>query len=73
MAVRSDDCVLDAPTALAAFCGFGLCHKYILYLYLKVFLPVPAGTRRMIDVCTAAAAPAPPSALLRDLSVHPPF
>ena len=24
----------DAPTALAACCGFDLCHKYILYLYL---------------------------------------
>ena len=22
------------PTALAACCGFDLCHKYILYLYL---------------------------------------
>ena len=26
--------LLDAPTALAACCGFDLCHKYILYLYL---------------------------------------
>ena len=26
--------MLDAPTALAACCGFDLCHKYILYLYL---------------------------------------
>ncbi len=25
--------LLDAPTALAACCGFDLCHKYILYLY----------------------------------------
>ena len=25
----------DAPTALAACCGFDLCHKYILYLYFK--------------------------------------
>ena len=25
--------LLDAPTALAAPCGFGLRHKYILYLY----------------------------------------
>ncbi len=27
-------CSKDAPTALAACCGFDLCHKYILYLYL---------------------------------------
>ena len=26
--------LLDAPPALAACCGFDLCHKYILYLYL---------------------------------------
>jgi hypothetical protein len=26
--------LLVAPTALAAGCGFDLCHKYILYLYL---------------------------------------
>jgi hypothetical protein len=26
--------LLDAPTALAACCGFDLCHKDILYLYL---------------------------------------
>jgi hypothetical protein len=25
---------LEAPTALAACCGFDLCHKYTLYLYL---------------------------------------
>jgi hypothetical protein len=27
--------LLDAPTALAACCGFDLCHKYILYLYFR--------------------------------------
>ena len=26
--------LIDASTALAACCGFDLCHKYILYLYL---------------------------------------
>ncbi len=31
--------LLDAPTALAACCGFGLCHKYILYLYLCTRAP----------------------------------
>jgi hypothetical protein len=25
--------LLDAPTALAACCGFDRCHEYILYLY----------------------------------------
>jgi hypothetical protein len=29
--------LLDAPTALAACCGFDLCHKYILYLYLHLY------------------------------------
>jgi hypothetical protein len=29
--------LLDAPTALAACCGFDLCHKYILYLYLYLY------------------------------------
>ena len=29
--------LLDAPTALATCCGFDLCHKYILYLYLYFF------------------------------------
>jgi hypothetical protein len=28
-----------APTALAACCGFDLCHKYILYLYLYLYFP----------------------------------
>ena len=32
--------LLDAPTALAACCGFDLCHKYILYLYLYLLLGV---------------------------------
>ena len=27
--------LLDAPTVLAARCGFDLCHKCILYLYLS--------------------------------------
>jgi hypothetical protein len=31
--------LLDAPTALAACCGFDLCHKYILYLYCICILP----------------------------------
>ena len=31
--------LLDAPTALAACCGFDLCHKYILYLYLYLAGP----------------------------------
>ena len=26
--------LLDAPTVLAACCGFDLCHMYIFYLYL---------------------------------------
>jgi hypothetical protein len=30
--------LLDAPTALAACCGFDLCHTYILYLYLYLYL-----------------------------------
>jgi hypothetical protein len=29
--------LLDAPTALTACCGFDLCHKYILYLYLYLY------------------------------------
>ncbi len=29
--------LLDAPTALAACCGFDLCHKYILYMYLYLY------------------------------------
>jgi hypothetical protein len=33
--------LLDAPTALAACCGFDLCHKYILYLYLYLRPEVP--------------------------------
>ena len=33
--------LLDASTALAACCGFDLCHKYILYLYL--YFPAPKG------------------------------
>ena len=32
--------LLDAPTALAACCGFDLCHKYILYLYLYLGGPM---------------------------------
>ena len=36
--VRAVCDLLDAPTALAACCGFDLCHKYILYLYLYVQL-----------------------------------
>ena len=31
--------LLDAPTALEACCGFDLCHKYILYLYLSARPP----------------------------------
>jgi hypothetical protein len=34
--MRSAD-LLDAPSALAACCGFDLCHKYILYLYLYLY------------------------------------
>ena len=30
--------LLDAPTALAACCGFDLCHKYILYFYLCAYV-----------------------------------
>ena len=30
--------LLDAPTALAACCGFDLCRKCILYLYLYLYL-----------------------------------
>jgi hypothetical protein len=29
--------LLDAPTALAACCGFDLCHNYILFLYLYLY------------------------------------
>jgi hypothetical protein len=29
--------LLDAPTELAACCGFDLCHKYVLYLYLYLY------------------------------------
>ena len=29
--------LLDAPTALAACCGFDLCHKYILYFVFCIF------------------------------------
>ena len=29
--------LLDAPTALAACCGFDLCHKYILYLVFGIW------------------------------------
>ena len=29
--------LLEATTALAACCGFDLCHKYILYLYLYLY------------------------------------
>ena len=35
---RALSLLLDAPTALAACCGFDLCHKYILYLYLYLSL-----------------------------------
>ena len=31
--------LLDAPTVLAACCGFDLCHKYVLYSYLHVHAP----------------------------------
>ena len=30
--------LVNAPTALAACCGFDLCHKYVLYFY---FTPLP--------------------------------
>ena len=33
--------LLHAPTALAASCGFDLCHKNILYLYLYLYLWEP--------------------------------
>ena len=50
--------LLDAPTALAACCGFDLCHKYILYLYLYLyFLALCESTR--------SVSRAPPSASLR--------
>ena len=36
--------LLDAPTALAACCGFDLCYKYIWYLVFKE----EEGTRKYI-------------------------
>ena len=41
--------LLDASTALAACCGFDLCHKYILYLYLYLYCD-------LFDAPTALAA-----------------
>ena len=38
--------VLDAPTALAACCGFDVFHKYILYLYLYCKLSVELNERQ---------------------------
>jgi hypothetical protein len=32
--------LLDAPTAVAACCGFDLCHKYILYLYFVFYAAI---------------------------------
>ena len=37
--------LLDAPTALAACCGFDLCHKYILYLYLYLYFGAACAER----------------------------
>jgi hypothetical protein len=44
--------MLDAPTALAACCGFDLCHKYILYLYLYLYFSILEFHCR--GACTAA-------------------
>jgi SpoVK/Ycf46/Vps4 family AAA+-type ATPase len=38
---RRARCTHPSPTALAACCGFDLCHKYILYLYLYLYSPHP--------------------------------
>ena len=38
--------LLDAPTALAACCGFDLCHKHILYLYLYLYFCGLGATNR---------------------------
>jgi hypothetical protein len=46
--------LLDAPTALAACCGFDLCHKYILYLYLY-FFRVPLRARLCPSTPAASA------------------
>jgi hypothetical protein len=61
--------LLDAPTALAACCGFDLYHKYILYLYfagggLVVRLPVKGG---FCSVCTSLCQPCPGDNLLNSL------
>jgi hypothetical protein len=45
--------LLDAPTALAACCGFDLCHKYILYLYL--YLCLPACLRVCVCLCVCVS------------------
>ena len=48
--VRACVCVraVDTPTALAACCGFDLCHKYILYLCLYLCV------RACVHVCLRA-------------------
>jgi hypothetical protein len=46
--------LLDAPTALAACCGFDLCHKYILYLYLYFGARYPRGARAPLPRATRA-------------------
>ena len=51
--------LFDAPTALAACCGFDLCHKYVLYLYL--YTPI---------IVLLPMSIIPPSATILGLPLH---